>query len=285
MALFIFLGLYTWNRKTDYLDSAANATGLEATGLVLKPYHWVVSEIKGIWENYLDLVDIRAENDALRVELHEKQELVSRLAEDREELLRLRKLFQFSERLEWNKVGAQVIGRRMGPLAVLESVMLDKGVVNGALPGTPVVTYRGVAGKVLRAGARSSTVMLLTNPGFKVAVVSQRRRVPAVLSGGGPDAPLEVKYIPAHAELLPGEMLVTSGVDGEFPKGVPVAIVTSVNPPAGNPFLAVTAAPLAEIDRMEEVLLLQRPLHSVGRTEKPSPLEEVETAANVLGTE
>lgn len=283
VALFIFLGLYSWNRKTDHLDAAADATGLEMTGLVLKPYHWLASEIRGIWSNYLDLVDVRAENDALRAELNKKREMLNLLSEEREELKRLRKLFQFSERLEWSKVGARVIGRRMGPLAVLESVMLDKGFTNGALPGTPVVTYRGVAGKVLRASAHSSTVMLITNPGFRIAVVSQRRRVPAILSGGGPGAPLEVKYIPTHAEILPGEMLISSGVDGGFPKGVPVAVVTAVNPPAGNPFLAVTAEPLAEIDHMEDVLLLQRPLSDASAAEAHAPSERVETAADIMG--
>lgn len=284
LALFIFLGVYSWNRKTDTLDAAANNTGLEAVGLVLKPYHWLVSEIKEVWKNYLDLVDVRAENDILRAELHEKQRQVNLLTEDQEELRRLRKLFQFSERLEWNKVGAQIIGRRMGPLAVLESVMLDKGFTNGALPGTPVVTYRGVAGKVLRAGPHASTVMLITNPGFRLAVISQRRRIPAILSGGGPGAPLEVKYIPTHAEILPGEMLITSGEDGGFPKGVPVALVASVNPPAGNPFLAVTATPLAEINHMEEVLLLQRPLNSIGSA-SPPPMEQIDSATNMLSQE
>lgn len=284
-ALFIFLGLYSWNRKTDYLDAAADVTGLETTGLVLKPYHWIVSEIEEVWNNYLDLVDVRSENDALRAELNKKQELIDRLTENNEELERLRKLFQFSERLEWAKVGAHVIGRRMGPLAVLESVMLDKGFTNGALPGTPVVTYRGAAGKVLRASAHSSTVMLLTNPGFRIAVVSQRKRVPAILSGGGPGAPLEIKYIPTHAEILPGEILFSSGVDGGFPKGVPVAVVTSVNPPIGNPFLAVTAKPLAEIDRMEEVLLLQRPLRDISSAEVHALQEQIETVVNMMGQE
>ena len=125
--------------------------------------------------------------------------------------------------------------------------------------------------------------MLITNPGFRIAVVSQRRRVPAILSGGGPGAPLEVKYIPTHAEILPGEMLISSGVDGGFPKGVPVAVVTAVNPPAGNPFLAVTAEPLAEIDHMEDVLLLQRPLSDASAAEAHAPSERVETAADIMG--
>lgn len=260
VAFLLFLGLYTWNRKTNFLDAIATHTGLETTGTILRPYNWIIFQLNSFWNNYLDLVDVRAENDRLHAQLADRDERIASLSEDHLELARLRGLFSFSTRLPWEKIGARVIGCRMGPFAALESVMLDKGFANGALPGTPVIALRGLAGKVLRASAHTSTVMLVTNSGFRVAVVSQRRRIPAIVSGAGPDSPLDVKYIPPNAEILPGEMLITSGIDGNFPKGIPVGIVSSITPPAGNPFLTVSATPLAQIRRMEEVLLLQRPL-------------------------
>lgn len=261
IAFFLFLGLYTWNRKTGHLDALATHTGLEAVAIVLKPYNWAASHITRFWSAYLDLVDVRAENDELQARVARQEKLLAQLAEDHAELKRLRKLLSLSERQEWEQVGGRVIGHRLGPLAALESVLIDKGFSNGALPGAPVMAWRGLAGKILRSSATASTVMLITNPGFRVAVVSQRHRIPAIVSGSGPGLPLDVKYIPPNAELLPGETLVTSGADGIFPKGIPVGIVQSIQPPTGNPFLTVKATPLVNVERMEEVLLLQPPLN------------------------
>lgn len=228
-------------------------------GAVFRPVLWIKDEFNSARESYFDLVGVKEENLELRRRVQILEAELESHREDRFELRRLYELISLKEAADWRRVGARVLAARFGPFSAQETVMIDKGYVEGAIPGTPVATTKGVFGKVMRSARNTSTVLLLTDPGFRVAVVSSETRTPGILAGTGPLGPLELRYVAQNSQIKEGEMLLTSGVAGGFPYGLPVGTVTSVKPAGSTLFVSVLAQPLVRTDAVEEVLLLFPP--------------------------
>ncbi len=258
LGLFIYLGLYSWNQRTGTLDRLTEYTGLEVAGYVLGPCRWVAEGIADTWKKYVYLVNTEEENAYLRRRLEQLSTDLNLATEEREELLRLRGLLSMGPPDMWRSVGGRVIANRLGPQAALVSITLDRGFFNGAATNTPVTTPHGLVGRVLRASPHTSTVLLITDLNSRVAVLSQTGRVPGILSGTG-DEMLQVEYVPPNVRIQPGEIFITSGQDGIFPKGIPCARVIEARQSDTSPFQLITAEPLAAPDNQEEVLLLQAP--------------------------
>ena len=257
-ALLMYLGMYSWNQRTHVLDNFAANTGLEASGAVLKSLRLVEDSVMGAWNRYMDLVNVREENDSLKKEVEQLRHKLLMASEERAELVRLRRLLTLTPPEGWQTLGARVLAGRMGANSALASVLVGRGYLTGAVPGTPVMTPQGAAGRVLRAGPTSSTVLLLFDPGSRIAVISQESRVQGVLVGGGPDKPLEMRFVSHNDVIRAGEMLVTSGLDDAFPKGIPVARVLSATPSDLSPFQSILATPLATLTDLEELLLISK---------------------------
>ena len=256
LMLFGFLALYTWNARTGYLDSLAEESGLELTGYLLRPGAWAADTVRGIWNHYFALVDVAEENAYLRQELRQAEEYLATAREEQAELIRLRALFGVSAPEGWVRMGSRVLAGRFGPNAAIESILIDRGYASGAPPGAPVLMHKGLAGKVYRASSHSATVQLLTDTSYRVAVLTQTGRVPGVLSGSGPRALLELRYVPRNVPLTAGEILVTSGMDGGHPKGIPVAVIVAVSQENEGLFQSVQAEPLTSLEELEEVAVL-----------------------------
>lgn len=255
--LILFLGMYSWNQRTRMLDDAAATLGLEMTGAVLSPLRSLQDRGESLWERYFDLVGVREENERLRQRIEELEARLLANGEDLAELKRLRELVQLPVDAGWRPLGARVLAGRMGPNAVLDSITISRGYSTGGRPGTPLVTHLGLVGRVLKASAHSSIALLLTDPSSRIAVFSQESRAPGILTGQGIDRKLEVNFVQRAAKVAPGEILVTSGLDGKYPKGIPAARVLSVAPSDYDQFMAITAEPLVDLHHIEEVLLLE----------------------------
>ncbi|MFV0421490.1 rod shape-determining protein MreC [Oleidesulfovibrio sp.] len=255
----MYLGLYTWNLRTGFLDDAASHTGLEFAGAVLKPGEWIHRNAVDFWANYIYLIDVREQNEQLAAKVKELSFELAQAREEEQELLRLRALNGFSAPAEWERVGARIIAQRLGSEAALSSIMLNKGYLQGAGSNTPVVTHTGVVGRIMRAGPFTATVQLITDPSSRVAVLGRDSRTPGILMGTGPRSELVLRFVPLNAKLEEGEILVTSGLAGAYPKGLPVARIKRIEHSDISLFQTVHATPLANIERLEEVLLLQRP--------------------------
>lgn len=250
------MSLYTWNARTGVLDGLASRSGLEFVGWVIKPGRWVADQITATWNRYLYLINLRQENDQLRERL---DTLTLELASKRElatEALRLRTLLDFPSPPGWTYSGARVIAQRMGPNAALETIVIDKGSLANAVVNTPAITPDGVVGRVLRNGLTASNVLLLTDQNSKIPVLGINHRSTGILTGGGADNPMEVRYVPLNAPIDEGEILLTSGLAEIYPKGLPVARVTSIERSEISLFLTVRAEPLVNLRDLEEVLLL-----------------------------
>lgn len=258
-ALCSFLALYTWNARTGYLDTLAENSGLEVTGYLLLPSTWIKKQITLYWDQYVALVDAAEENARLREEAGRAERHLANVKEDLAELARLRALVGLPPPENWQVLGTRVIAGRFGPAAFLETVMIDRGYATGAPVGTPLITHKGLAGRVYRASPHIATVILITDQTFRIPVMTSEGRVPGVLMGGGPQSPLEVRYVAPNARVDVGETLISSGLDNAFPKGLPVARVTSAEPGTQTLFQQIQAEPLSPPDSMEEALLLIAP--------------------------
>lgn len=256
--LVLFLAMYSWNRRTHALDNLAANVGLEISGAILAPLRDAQDFITGFWDRYFSLVDVREENMRLKSRVEELETSLLAMGEDLAELKRLRELVQFPVDVRWRPLAARVIAGKMGPNAVLDTITISRGYATGARPGTPVVSNLGLVGRVLRASAHASSVLLITDPGSHVAVFGQETRAPGILKGHGTGKELEVDFVQRDASMKNGEVLITSGLDNKYPKGLPVAKVTGVAPSDYTQFMAVEARPLVNMGHLEEVLLLEK---------------------------
>ena len=255
--LILFLAMYSWNQRTRALDDLAAEIGLELAGAVLKPLRSLQDSGQDMWDRYFDLVAVREENEDLKQRVNELEARLLANGEDMAELKRLRALIQLPVDQSWRPLGARVLAGRMGPNAVLDSITISRGYSTGGRPGTPIVTHQGLVGRVLKASAHSAIALLLTDPGSRIAVFSQESRAPGILTGHGTGQPMEVNFVQRAARVHEGEILITSGLDGKYPKGIPVAKVLSVAPSDYTQFMAIKAEPLVDLHHLEEVLLLE----------------------------
>ncbi len=256
--LFVYLSLYTWNLRSGHLTRLSTYSGLDSVGMVLRPGRSLGDLAGGFVERYVSLVGLKQQNEALEAEVKALRLENMTLRERAEATDRVEKLLAFSEPPEWRREGARVIALRVGPTAILETILVDRGKLSGALADTPVLSTEGVVGRIYRAGLTVSTVLLLIDPSSRVAVVGRDNRAAGIVYGMGADEKLMVKYVGLTSTIAQGEILVTSGMDGVYPKGLPVARVTSVKREEGTLFMDVQAEPLVDILRLEEVLLLKR---------------------------
>jgi rod shape-determining protein MreC len=261
--------------RTGYLDTITERSGLEIVEHVLSPLTWIRDGAASVWEQYFALVGVAEENVRLRRELLRLEAAAALSAEERAEIIRLREILKLKPLEELPGFGARVIAMRFGPQSVLKTITVNKGFADGATAGTPVLCGAGVVGRVLRAAPGAATVLLLTDPGFRLAVVSQKSRTPGIAMGTPQSRhQLEIAYVPQTSGLEEGELLVTAGVDGTFPKGIPVGVVTKITPGVETLFPTVQARPAADLDRLEEVALLLRRNEGppLIRRDEPEPL-------------
>ncbi|WP_419785739.1 rod shape-determining protein MreC [Pseudodesulfovibrio sp.] len=256
--LFLYLSIYTWNLRTGYLDALSSYTGLDISGFVLRPGLWVSDQVVGFWERYIYLVALKQQNDELREEAAKLRRDHMIMAARARSAERLEKLLGFRAPEQWDFSGARVIAQRMGPAGVLDTITVDRGSASGVQADMPVVTPLGVVGRVLETGGTTSSVLLLTDANSRIAVIGDQNRSPGMLAGQGFGQPLTLRFVNLNAAIDSGELLLSSGLSGLYPKGLPVARVTKVQRSDISLFLTVEAEPLVDMAGLEEVLLLNR---------------------------
>ena len=254
----MYLGVFTWNIRTGYVDDLASHTGLELTRWVLTPGRWVWTRLSSFWERYVYFVGVRQENETLREDLAKANEELVGAREQASLAKRLTELLLIVPPPQWTREASRVIAHRLGPNAALETFVIDKGRRSDVDVNTPVVAPEGVVGRVLRASMNAATVLMVTDPNSKIPVVSQKSRTQGILVGRGSGQPMMLQYISLSAQVEPGEILVTTGLEGIFPQGLPLATVTNVNREGASLFLNVSAQALFDPKRLEEVALLKK---------------------------
>ncbi len=210
--------------------------------------------IAHVWHGYIDLRDAAANNAHLKVRVAELQTRLQLYQEKNAESGRLRALLGLSQSYAIETVAAEVVAKA-GAFPFL-AVRVNRGRQAKVEAGMPVIGAAGVVGRVLRAGHNFADVQLLIDSGFYIDILVQRTRVRGMLHGNLRNCVLQM---PQEAELRIGDTIVTSGLAGSFPKGVPVGHVVRISYEANRVAQQITVEPWIDHRQLEEVsILLQR---------------------------
>lgn len=172
----------------------------------------------------------------------------------RAENRRLKELLSVSRKSEKQALLAEIM--QIGLTPYPHRLTLNRGLESGVYLGQPVISAAGVLGQVSQLGVRHSVVTLLTNPDHSIPAQVRRNGLLAIARGGGRQRRVDLPFLPAHADIRAGDVLVTSGLGGRFPPGYKIARVLKVRADADQAFLTVYARPFAAPDMAREVLLL-----------------------------
>ena len=210
---------------------------------------------------YAGLDHLQGLNRALAAEDRVRQQLVShaeRLARGEQlaqENARLRALLELRPALQVRSVPAEVMYEAADPYS--RKVFIDRGATHGVVLGAPVVNESGVLGQVTRLFPLHAMVTLLTDKDAAVPVLNTRSQQRSAAFGGAGSGLLELRFMAGNADVQVGDKLTTSGVDGVYPAGLPVAQVASVDRRVDSGFARVLLAPAAGIDGVRHVLVLE----------------------------
>lgn len=202
-----------------------------------------------------DLVRLKQENEELRRRQLAQANLLLRQAHLENENRRLRALLDMEDRLDVSTRSAEILYAARDPFS--RRIIIDRGLTHDIEAGQPVIDDVGVIGQVTRVFPLTSEVTLLTDKNQSIPVQVARNGLRAVLAGAGGGV-LELKFLPANADVQAGDTLVTSGLDGVYLPGLPVARVTSIDRDNSFSFARIECAPLAGVERQGQVLVLGR---------------------------
>lgn len=196
-----------------------------------------------------------AENEALRRQLASQSEAITRAARLEAENAELRALMDLRPASPLGSVQAEVLFEAADRYS--RKVMIDRGSVAGITLASPVIHEAGLLGQVTRVYPLSAEVTLLQDQQISVPVLNQRTRQRGVAFGDGADAAgMELRFVAANADVQVGDELVTSGLDGVYPPGLPVARVAQVQRQAETSFARIELTPVANADGRRHVLVL-----------------------------
>jgi rod shape-determining protein MreC len=254
-----------------FLEILEPLQGVTLTGL---------ESIQGVWGRYLSLVGVARENESLKERLRLLEAERHRAAEIELQNQRLQLLLDFRTELAGEAIAARVVGRDASTL--FHSFTLDRGQRDGLEPGMAVVCADGVVGRIAQVSPNASRVLLLINYNSGVDAIVQRTRargiVEGVLEGGA-----TMKYLRQTEDVEVGDVVMTSGLDGIFPKGVMIGRILQVERKDYGLFQVATILPAVDFSRLEEVLVITSPPAIEGETFRSAVEMEEEKAAKKDG--
>jgi rod shape-determining protein MreC len=207
---------------------------------------------RGLWSGYVDLRSVREENRRLREENQQFKIQQALWNQDASQAHRLQALFDFKQHFIHQTLAAQVIGSSGTDTSRV--LYLDRGARDGVKPDMAVITPDGIVGKVARAFASTSQVLMITDHTSGVGGLLESSRVHGII-GGTPNGDLALRYIMQEETVKKGDRVLTSGGDRIFPKGLQIGTISEIGR-GGDGFYTLTLSPAANLNRLEEVLIV-----------------------------
>ncbi len=232
-------------------------------------------------ENLAARNQLVSENTRLKRELLLENARLQRMAALEAENARMRALLDSTAKVGDKALIAEILFVDMDRLR--HRIVLNRGSRDGTFVGQALVDAQGVIGQVTRDRGASSEALLITDPDHAVPVEIVRNGLRTIALGTGDLERLSLPFLARNSDIKAGDLLVSSGLGGSFPAGYPVATVIEVRGDSGEPFLTVTASPVAALDRIREVLLVQPPPSEVPAPPADSPLPPPPSAAARTG--
>ncbi len=210
-----------------------------------------------IWKHYFYLVTAAKENNRLKQALNDAEAKLNQQEELTLANQRFRRLLDFKQTAAREVVAAEVISRDPSPW--FKTVVINKGKSDGIGKGYPVAMSEGIVGQIIEISKNYAKVLLLIDRNSAVDGVVQRSRARGVVKGGE-EAQCMFEYLLRKHDVSVEDMIVTSGLDGVYPKGLPIGKVITVERPHAGIFQHVLVAPFVDFEKLEEVIVMMPPL-------------------------
>jgi rod shape-determining protein MreC len=232
-----------------------------------------VDGVRGVWSGYVALRDAQAENEALKQEL---QQLQVRLQEERAQAQRaenFRQLLELRERAGVDTVAAEVIA---GPATIeFRDMTIDKGAAEGVQRDMAVIAPTGVVGRVILSSPRAARVQMLIDLNAAAGALIERTRAQGLIVGQGSN--MRMDYVAGTADVKPGDLVVTSGIDKIYPKGFAIGTIETAERGSGT-YYEITVRPAVDFTRLEEVLVVTTPPPAITAEQIAKEAESLRTA-------
>ncbi len=253
--MIISLHLVSTGVRPGELASRPESAMLE----ILRPFQLSLARLgeggSAIAQNYHDLIHAREENVRLRAELARIRGDQARLAELEIENRHLGELLELKDALGADAVAANVIGSDANGIA--RTLVLGQGAADGLRPGMAVLSIQGVVGKIIATSEHASRVLLIDDHNSALDAFDQRSRARGIIAGLVDDG-ITMKYVDRSQDLREGDVIVTSGLDGIFPRGLLVGTVRGVSRAGPGLFLGVSVVPAVDFRALEHVMVVRQ---------------------------
>ena len=216
-------------------------------------YHTFTSGVRGTTSLYIGLVGIKKDNQAMQKENQELRTKLGGLTELKLENERLNKLLTFKQATSMELMAAKVVGRDISPDHY--SIRINRGTAQGLKKLQAVITVEGVVGYVIKPERNSSQILLLTDRASAIDSIVQRTRAWGIVAGRSRSA-CELKYLERADDVNVGDMVVTSGLQGYFPKGFPIGRIASIKKAGSGISQEATITPIVNPTNLEEVFVV-----------------------------
>jgi rod shape-determining protein MreC len=247
------IAIMVLDARFKYLEPAR-----QTLSVVLYPLQQIAAAPGAFVSRIADLFSskesISSENERLKSETLRQAAMLQDLEALKRENTELRALLQAKSRLVQTSLMAEVLYSARDPFS--RKLVLGKGLSDDVQAGVAVVDGEGVIGQVTRVYPFLAEVTLITDKNQAVPVQNLRSGVRAIVFGNGREGTLDLRFMPVNTDIQVGDTLVTSGIDGVYPAGLPVARVTNIERNAALAFARITCAPLGGVDRRGHVLVL-----------------------------
>lgn len=249
----VSVGIMMLDQRSNYLETVRQWLGAAAA-----PVYAVVQTPGQAWDwmtgSFADRSRLRAQNAELSEQLREARVRLLQFDSLREENVRLRAVREASAGVGGRTMIAEIMRVDVDPFR--HRVRINKGSDDGVFKGQPVLDAFGIVGQVVQVDRYSSTIILISDSGHAIPVQVNRNGIRSIAVGAGDLNKLSLPYMTVESDVKTDDLLVSSGLDGIFPAGYPVARVSKVERNPADTFALVEAKPLAQLDRDREVLLL-----------------------------
>lgn len=226
--------------------------------LIVAPFQEAVTRtirsVRDVWEHYFALVNVSFENALLTDRLAELRQQANHYRELELSNERLRTLLNFQETTRNQVIAAEVVGKDPSPW--FKAVIIDKGSRHGIQTGTPVVVAEGVAGMITEVASHYAKVLLIIDQNSAVDALIQRTRARGIIQGESAGR-CQFKYVLRKQDVALDDIVVTSGLDGIFPKGLRIGRVSGLTRREAGIFQDVTVIPFVNFEKLEEVLVVK----------------------------
>jgi rod shape-determining protein MreC len=253
LLLALALAMLLSRRSTAPGSGVLPATVLELFGPFQKGLEKGIRFFTGAWERYIYLVDLEEENRMLREIVLELKKETYELTEERLENRRLRSLIGFKQSVPKPLLPAQVIGKDL--TGWFQTLTIDRGRQDGIEEGMAVLSVQGIVGQIMEVSGNFARVLLITDPNSAVAAMVQRTRARGIVEGKGFKG-CTLKYVHRSENIAREDRVLSSGLDGVYPKGTMVGTVSHVRKRETELFQEVEVHPSVDFNKLEEVIVV-----------------------------